>query len=155
MYARTLAWYGATPEKSKHSRLEQIKGNHLQERNEDGSAVINQVDIQLPPIPEELGYLLGFFIASGQATSSGMGLVPLSWQELKAFREENELDITLFERELLKKMSEAYCAEYHAASDPRRPAPYTPEVEEDEIDHIGRALGFMEQLKLLRQNREN
>lgn len=80
-----------------------------------------------------------------------MGLVPLSWQEIRAFRQENNLNITLFERELLKKMSEAYCAESARATDPKRPAPYAPEVEEDEVDHIGTAIRMREQMQLLRK----
>lgn len=79
-----------------------------------------------------------------------MGLIPLTWQEIQAFIEVNELDLTLWERELLKKMSEAYCAEYSRASDPQRPAPYVAEKEEDEIDHIALALRFREQMQLLR-----
>lgn len=126
----------------------------MRERDEDGSAIVGPAEVHLPEIPSAWTNLLGFFYLSGQATQTGMGLAPLSWQELKAFREENELDITLWERELLKKMSEAYCAEYSRASDPKRPAPYKPEVEEDEVDHIGKAMHFMEQMKLLR-HREN
>lgn len=84
-----------------------------------------------------------------------MGLVPLDWVDLRAFRKENKLNLTLWEREMLRKMSEAYCSEYHAASDPKRPAPYKPDLEEEEIDHVGRALGFMEQLRLLQKPKEN
>lgn len=108
----------------------------------------------MPDIPGPWTYLLGFFNLSGQAVQSGMGLTPLTWVELKAFREENELDITLWERELLKKMSEAYCAEAHRATDPKRPAPYVPEEEPEEVDNIAKAMRFMEQTRLLRKGNE-
>lgn len=80
-----------------------------------------------------------------------MGLVPLSWQELRAFRLETELYITLWERETLKKMSEAYCSEYALASNPNRPAPYSAEKEEDEIDHVAEALRMMEIIRNMRK----
>jgi len=130
------------------------QGKHLGQRNEDGERIESPAGVHLPEIPGPWTCLLGFFSLSGQASQTGMGLVPLTWTELRAFREENELDITLWERELLKKMSEAYCAEYSRAGDPKRPAPYTPEVEENEVDKIGKAIGFMEQMRLLRQKRE-
>lgn len=148
LYSRTLAWYGSTPDKSKSSRFEIAQGNTLGQRDDDGELIRGPAGVQLPEIPGPWTYLLGFFNLSGQCTQSGMGLAPLSWQELKAFREENELDITLWERELLKKMSEAYCAEYSRASDPHRPSPYTPDVVDEEIDHIGNALRMMEQLHM-------
>jgi hypothetical protein len=146
-----LAWLGCTPDKSRHSRLEQIRGNAVRERGEDGSAIVGSAEVHLPEIPMAFENLLTFFISSGQATQTGMGLTSLSWAEIKAWREENELDVTLFERDLLKKMSEAYCAEYVKASDPKRPAPYTPEIKEDEIDHVGKAMQMLEQMRLLRK----
>jgi hypothetical protein len=149
-----LAWLGASAGNSKHSRLEQIQGNVLKERDEDGSAIACPAEVHLPEVPKAFANLLDFFFASGQAMQSGMGLHGLTWQEIRAFREENELDMTLYEREILKKMSDAYCSEYVKASDPKRPAPYTPEVEENEVDQIALGLQFIEQLKLLRQKKD-
>jgi hypothetical protein len=140
------------PEKSKKSRIEQAQGNSLGERDDEGNLIKVQVEVQLPEVPEQWAYLLGLFFNSGQCTQSGFGLIPLSWQEIKAFIEVNELDLMLYEKELLKKMSEAYCAESHKATDPQRPAPYVAEKEEDEIDHIAQALQFREQMRLLRGN---
>lgn len=152
LYCRQLAYLGATPDKMKQSRLEQIQGNALRERDEDGSAITGPAEVHLPEVDSAFAHLLVFFFDAGQAMKTGMGITELTWQEIKAWREETETDITLWEKEQIKKMSQAYCAEYHAASDPKRPAPYQPEVEEEEIDHIGKALGFMEQMKLLKRN---
>lgn len=129
------------------------QGTHLGQRDEEGNAIIIPTEIQLPEIPGPWSPLLGIFALSGQAMQSGMGLVPLDWKELRAFRKENKLDLTLWERELLKKMSEAYCGEYSRASDPHRPCPYVVEKEEDEIDHIATAMRFREQMMLLRGNK--
>jgi hypothetical protein len=139
----------------KQSRLEQIQGTALRERDEDGSAIVGPAEVNLPEIDPAFSHLLAHFNSAGQAMNTGMGLCPLTWQEIRAWRQENMVEVTLWEREMLRKMSEAYCAEYSRASDPKRPAPYTPEVEEEAVDHIGKALGFMEQMRLLRHNREN
>lgn len=149
---RQLAWLGAVPEKSKKSRIEQAQGDSLGERDDEGNLIKAPTEVQLPEIPDQWNYLLGLFFLSGQAAQTGMGLAPLSWQEIKAFIEVNDLDLMIFEKELLKKMSEAYCAESHKATDPQRPAPYTADKEEDEIDYIAQALQFREQMRLLRGN---
>lgn len=121
------------------------------QRDDDGEVIQGPTEIHLPDIPSAFGYLLGYFYLSGQATQTGMGLVPLSWQEIKAFREENELEITLWERELLKKMSEAYCTEYSRASDPKRPAPYAPEQDPEEVDGIAVAMRIREQMQFFKK----
>jgi hypothetical protein len=140
------------PEKSKKSRIEHAQGNSLGERDDEGNLVKVQAEVQLPEVPEQWAYLLGLFFNSGQCTQSGFGLIPLSWQEIKAFIEVNELDLMLYEKELLKKMSEAYCAESHKATDPQRPAPYVAEKEEDEIDQIALGIQIRDSMRLLRGN---
>jgi hypothetical protein len=126
------------------------QGNSLGERDEDGNLIKVQVEVQLPEVPAQWAYLLELFFNSGQCIQTGMGLAPLSWQEIQAFIEVNELDLTLFERDIIKKMSEAYCAESHKATDPQRPAPYVEKKAEDEIDRVAQAMRFREQLNLLR-----
>ena len=69
--------------------------------------------------------------SAGTATQTGMGLVPLSWTEIKAWVDCYDLADTVspWELILIRKLSEEYCAEYHRASDVRRPEPYLPVVE--------------------------
>jgi len=86
----------------------------------------------MPEIDPSVNHLVELFYLSGMATSTGMGLVPLSWQELRAFRLENKLDLLLWEREALQRMSASYCREYALSSDPQRPAPYVPQNQQDE-----------------------
>jgi hypothetical protein len=143
---------GAVPKGTEKSRIELAQGNTLGARDDEGKLIKAPAEVQLPEIPDQWTYLLGLFFLSGQAIQTGMGLAPISWQEIKAFIEVNDLDLMLFEKELLKKMSEAYCAESHRATDPHRPAPYVEEKEEDEIDRIAQALSFMERMRLLRGN---
>jgi hypothetical protein len=86
------------------------------------------------------------------ATSTGMGLTALSWQELRAFRQENKLNLTLWERATLKKMSEAYAYEYCKASDPSRQPPYKQErtVFNEEEHNIKKAMKMMDVLSAMK-----
>ncbi len=92
--------------------------------------------VEMPEVDPSFGYLLELFFLSGQAMSTGMGLVPLSWQEMKAFIEVNKLKyLTLWEIGTLKRMSDAYCSEYNQASEPSRQAPYRNDIDiEDVVD---------------------
>jgi hypothetical protein len=125
----------------------------LGERDEDGNLIKAHTEIQLPPVPRCFEYLLSFFFLSGQCIQTGMGISPLTWVEIESYIRVNELEVLLWEKELLKKMSEAYCAESHKATDPKRPAPYKEEKDEEEIDKMAASVKMWEQMQLLRGNR--
>jgi hypothetical protein len=97
---------------------------------------IETQEIPYPELPPGAEYLVSFFHSAGIATQTGMGLIPLSWQEIQAFVRCNAHEgyITPWELSVIRKMSEAYCAEYARASDKLRKAPYTPEVDVSEVD---------------------
>jgi len=81
------------------------------------------------------------------------GLVELTWSEIRAFIEVNELELTLWERGMIKKMSHAYCREASAATDENRPAPYQEQREEDEVDHVAIALQIAANMRAFRKKR--
>jgi hypothetical protein len=118
------------------------------------STTIAPLEVNLPEIHPAYESLKGLFSLSGQGTSTGYGLASLGWAELRAFRLENGLNLTLFERQMLKKMSEAYCAEASRATDPKRPAPYAPQKEDEEVDKIALAMKMRDALNAFRK-REN
>lgn len=122
------------------------------EFDEDKIAIpMTPVEVNLPELPPAFSYILELFYFAGQAKSTGMGLVPLDWNDLRAWRKENKLKLTLWERETIKKMSDAYCAESSRAIDPARPAPYMPEVDEDvEVDKIAVAMNIRDGLAAFR-----
>lgn len=94
-------------------------------------------DIPLPPISELETYLVSLFYSSGQAMATGMGLVPLSFQEIKAWSEGSGIgdSLTPWQFTLIRRMSECYASEYSQATDPKRKSPYSPKTdEEEEID---------------------
>lgn len=53
------------------------------------------------------------------------GIIPLTWLEISSWLTVTERVLQPWEKEAIKKMSEAYCSEYHAATeDPNRNVPY-------------------------------
>lgn len=148
MYVRQLAYFAAVPDGSKLSRREQREGKKEDDEDtiiidsDDEEDNLNKVpqetaEIPFPEIPMGAEYLLSFFYSAGCSTQTGMGLVPLSWQEIEAWVRCNGLDdsVTPWELQVVRKLSEAYSAEYSRASDPKRRMPFKPEVKVEEIDH--------------------
>lgn len=126
----------------------QNRNNNTEEEHQIATSEVN-----LPEIDPAYDYMKRLFFLSGQAISTGMGLCPLSWQELRAFRLENKLDITAWEIELIKKMSDAYCAEYSRASEPTRQAPYQPAILDEEENRkmvLDKALSIFSRLKTIK-----
>lgn len=62
-----------------------------------------------------------------------MGPLALSWVDIESWIRCTELDISNWEKLTIKSLSEEYVTELVAARDKNRPAPYSPEPEE-EID---------------------
>jgi len=146
LYVRQIAYFAATPDGSKLSRREQREGK----KEEDNTVIIDSDDeednlneasedlseIPFPEIPPGAEYLIGLFYGAGSAMPTGMGLVPLSWQEIEAWARCSGLEdsITPWELQVVRRLSEAYTSEYSKASDPKRRPPYSKQVSVDEID---------------------
>lgn len=116
-----------------------IKTNSREKAGDDSDeSIYVPPEIQLPPTGVD--YLVGHFFSSGQCLQTGQGLVPLSYQEIKAYDELTDAELLTWEVRILKKMSDAYCSEYSRASDPNRPAPYRKEVNPEEVDQVAKAI---------------
>lgn len=113
---RQLAWLHAVPEGSKQSRLVDFKGP-------DG-----ETTLQFPEL-EEAAYLVALLQEAGLMSSTGMGAVPLSWQEIDAWLRTTELSLTVWEKLMIKEMSEVYVSDLHKSTAKLAVAPYAPEVE--------------------------
>lgn len=120
MYARHLGWLNATPEGAKQSRREELS------KGGEGSPFL-----QLPDL-EEASYIIAYWHDAGTVNVGGMGVAPLSWSEIRAWRLENELQLDNFEINSIRRLSIEYCGEYNAASEKGREAPYT--ISEESFD---------------------
>lgn len=82
----------------------------------------------MPPV-DDLEYILNLWHEAGTVGSSGMGIMRLSWQEIKAWLEvrdiNEELPLAPWEIDLVRELSAEYAGEYSLASDKTREAPYT------------------------------
>ena len=116
LYVRHMAWLSATPEKEEVSRAESFERT--------GSPFL-----KLPDVGSSY-YVVKYWQDCGSVGYGSSGIVPLSWTEIRNWREENDLEIDYRERKMIREMSKAYVNEYYAAKDPYRPAPYSIEIVE-------------------------
>jgi hypothetical protein len=115
---RQLAWLRATPEGQEKSRWTQY--------------VEQDVEVPLPNI-EGWEYLVSLLDNAGTILQTGMGVAPLTWQELESWKNVYSQELvcwkfSFWELSTMKDMSYAYCAELGQASDKNRPQPYSPTV---------------------------
>lgn len=83
------------------------------------------------PLPEIEGYehLLPLLESAGTILQTGMGIAPLTWQELESWERSysKEIDcweLSYWELNTIKDMSYAYCAELGQATSKTREAPF-------------------------------
>lgn len=122
-----MAWLHATPEGTKKTRYAALKV-----LNENHPA------FEMPDIETEhaAGYLIAMLQEAGLMSSNGMGPVPLSWQEIDSWIRVSGRVLPMWERLMVKTLSEDYVSELMQATARDRAQPYTavPEQEEEQID---------------------
>lgn len=142
---RKLGWLHAVPEGMKKSRMTTMRS-----ANED------QPGLQLPELGDS-SYIIGMLHEAGLMSSSGMGALPLSWQEIEAWLKVTESEPQLWERILVRELSEAYVSELNQATEKNRASPWTPPVEEVEVTRanvVSRFLSFARQFNEARAKKQ-
>lgn len=96
--------------------------------------------LEMPDVENEYAasYLIGLLHEAGLMLHSGMGPVPLSWTEISNWLATTEYSLTLWDRLMVKRLSEEYVAELSQATDINRPAPYKKVVNLDEEEDLQR-----------------
>ena len=74
--------------------------------------------------------VLQAFNLSGYVQSTGMGVVALSWQEIKALNEAAGLFLSSWAMRQVRNMSEHYCKVFNQSSDKDIPPPWVNDFEE-------------------------
>ncbi|WP_312593993.1 hypothetical protein [Comamonas terrigena] len=86
---------------------------------------------------------------------SGMGPLPLGYEQLQAWQRQMGVELTPWEARTVQRLSRAYCGELAAAADPRAAAPgsadESPEQAEERRDLVACRLG--DSLRMLRDTR--
>lgn len=132
---RQLAWLHAVPEGSKTSRLKSFNDK------DDDSAFL-----QFPEL-DGSGYLVNLWQEAGLIMSNGMGVVPLTWQEIESWLRVTELQLTVWEKLTIREMSEAYAAESAKATDKHAAPPYTAVSEIDRPAVASKVLSVLRSFK--------
>lgn len=120
LYVRHRAWLTASPNikgGKRQSRIQTILDN----RGEDW-------EIAMPPVGNEL-YIVALLDEVGPVVSNGMGISPVSWTEIRDWKEMLQLELEPWELSLIRQLSSEHATEYSLASDSTRPAPYIPSAE--------------------------
>lgn len=105
------------------------------------------VNIVMPDVGEAM-YLVRHWHEAGTAAHGMSGPEPLPWSEIKAWRDENDISLEPFEINLIRRMSQEYCSEYHQ-NDPEREAPLF--IDEDDFDRVAQGEAMKAKTKALRQ----
>lgn len=149
LYVRQDAYYNATPEGATKSRREQIVGRGDQlvkkksNRDDDSDdtqveteaipvTVLERQEIPMPELIPGSEYLVAFLHSAGTATSTGMGLVGLSWQEIDAWRRCTGSVASTRDLKTVYTLSKVYANEYAVAGKKGAKPPYVPPVEDIE-----------------------
>lgn len=108
--------------------------------------------LSLPDIETEhaAGYLIGLLHEAGLMSSNGMGPVPISWQEIDSWMSVTEAEISVWERMMIKTLSDEYVSELVQATAPNRPAPYNQIQVDEDINRetvVNKFEGWLSRLK--------
>jgi hypothetical protein len=95
------------PEKSEESRIEQYEAAGK--------------DIIWPEL--SCPYLFDLLMSMGAYTNLGMGHVPLSWQEIKSWQEQNGIELKPWELGIIRRSSAAYVQQIQDSMKPECPPP--------------------------------
>lgn len=104
-----MAWLRAVPKESKLSRWQQAEAAGR--------------DINLPPV-DNFGYLIKLLDEAGTCTPIGMGVIGLSWNEIKSWMDCMGLDLSYWEISLLRDMSREYASQANNSEEPTCRSPY-------------------------------
>jgi len=77
----------------------------------------------MPPCQAE--YLLGYLFEIGPAATAGMGEVPITHSEIRAWMLNTGIRLSPWEARTLRKLSQDYVNESHKATQRNCPAPWT------------------------------
>lgn len=110
--------------------------------------------LALPDLSESKAeYIVGLLFEAGLMGSNGMSPVPLSWQEIEAFLRVTEKNyLPLWEKQMIKSLSEAYVSEYVRASEHGRQDPFVQAPEK--IDREAVANSILSTLRSIQAGRD-
>lgn len=95
------------PEKQEESRLEML--------------IEQGAEILWPEVTAK--YLIQYLMDIGPCNNNGMGLIPVSWQEIQAWQQQNGVTLNAWELKIIKMASSAYANQANISDKPDCPPP--------------------------------
>jgi hypothetical protein len=92
----------------------------------------------LPPIDQEIMYLVGALFDAGPVSAGGMAIAPLTWTEIDAWQRCVGACFAPWEARLIRVLSAEYVNEYNAAAAHDAPMPWIPESTTERREKIAR-----------------
>jgi hypothetical protein len=86
----------------------------------------------------------------GPVTSAGMGMQPVSWQELNSWNQACGHDCTPWELEQIRMLSMAYLDQFTKAEEPSCPAPW---IDPNFVDHAALGERIKKQFRAFNRSR--
>lgn len=118
LYAKHLAWLNVTPEGEKKSRREELSGS------QESSPFLILPDV------EEASYIVDMWHECGTCGQGMSGPVPLTWSEIKAWKDLSGINISHYELSSIRKLSIEYVGFYFEAQAKDCPAPHAIQIEQ-------------------------
>jgi len=125
-----MAWLAAVPKPPAGSNREKIGTGAKISRAEQMKK--KRISPKMPPNP--MPHLVQRLIEIGLTEPAGMGMAPISWQTLAAWSTMTGVTLSPWEARLLRNLSTAYLAEFNAAGEEGRPAPFRTKVAQREAE---------------------
>ena len=88
----------------------------------------------------DLAFLLAHFLEVGPVKQTGMGNMPIDWQDLLAWQMCIELKLPPWQLRLLVSMSQEYVSFSQKAEKPDCPAPWVDPMDEERRESVARRL---------------
>jgi hypothetical protein len=88
----------------------------------------------------DLPFILVQFMEVGPVIPTGMGIIPIGWQDLVAWQQCTGVQLPPWQLRLLVSMSQEYVSFSHKAEKPDCPAPWVEPMDEDRRENVARRL---------------
>lgn len=100
-------WLHTIPEKQEQTRFEQL--------------ISSEKEVLLPDL--SCPYLFKFLMSMGASSSTGMGQIPLSWQEIESWQNQHGILLKPWELSIIRKASAIYVEQVQLAAKADCPPP--------------------------------
>ena len=116
MYVRHRAWLSAVPDtNTRNKRNERTRYELLKDKN---SELLNLPEVNYAE------YLIDYLFEVGPSMSNGMGLCPISYQEISSWLQTTKTECNSWDVNVIRHLSKVFINQYHESIKVDCPPPY-------------------------------